>query len=429
MNFKPRNTDSIENRVEAALLSMTALGSFILEAEIWLSLLLWLAAAYIVVLAFKLTRRGSSASEATSVYEVAAIPDAVAQVMTVKEAKEQNGVLFYTGELKEDPDIAYRKLKDAYDGQAIPMLQETWSGKLLILIPGQIENLFPRYKTRPLLHIGLAVITIISTTFAGARHLGYHSLTSAAALWAGLSYALPLLAILGIHECGHFVVARAHGMVVTPPFFIPVPFGLGTLGALIQVKSPAMNRKSLFDMAVAGPLAGFIVSIPALLIGLQNSIIVHPITPKLFMTGSFWQETPVSGSILLSFLASIARGEAIHYGDILTLSPLALAGWIGLWVTAFNLLPIGQLDGGHVSQSMFGSNWSMVLTRLAMILLFVLSIYVWPGFLVWLIILWIVARQTVPPINDVTPINQWRMLLGWFAMSLIILILCPMPQL
>lgn len=365
------------NAAGVALLATTSIGSMVLAFDQWLNLLIWIAVMYFLMTAMRASRQRLEPTE----HIAKSIPEVIAQVMDVIKIKERNGFLFYSGELRQPPDVAYKILTNAYEGKAVPMLEDTWSGKQITLIPGRLDNFVLNYKPRPVLHVILAFITLLSTTFAGAHHLGYQSITSFSALLAGMSYSVPLLTILGIHELGHFVVARIHGMIVTLPFFIPLPFGLGTLGALIQVKSPAMDRESLFDMAIAGPLAGFVTSIPVLLLGLQNSIITHPAVPQVFMTGTFWDQTPVSGSILLSFLAGIARGGVIQYGDVLKLSPLALAGWIGLWVTAFNLLPIGQLDGGHVAQSMFGSKWSEVLTRGAMFLLLFLSIFVWPVFL------------------------------------------------
>ncbi len=370
MYLKQSKVQSSEEILDAGLLASTAFSTLFFEFGVWLILICWIAAACFAWAVFKFTRE-----EKKTILRVdISAPDAIAQVMEVTEAKDQDGIEIYSGRLKINADEVYRQLKNVYSGTAIPMLQESWSGKRIILIPGQMEKLFPAYTSNPLLHIFLGVITLISTTIAGAHHLGFQTITDIPALLAGLSYSLPLLLILGIHETGHFVLARMHGMIVTPPFFIPAPFGLGTLGAVIRIKSPPMNRESLFDMAVAGPLAGFIVSIPVLILGLQSSVVSHPATPQIFMASSFWDKTPVSGSILLSLLAYITRGNAIQYGDVLSLSPLALAGWIGLWVTAFNLFPIGQLDGGHISQSMFGSKWSKVITRFAMAVLLLLAI-------------------------------------------------------
>ncbi len=425
MSLDQLKKNSTANGFIASFFSASAAAAAVLDQSLWFILLMWILACYFLLTALQI----SKFQHAYDAPHTAVIPDIIKEIMDVKEAREQDGRFFYSGKLKEKADTTYKILAHAFAKRAIPMLQDTWQGELIILVPGQLEKLLPHTKTRPLTHFVLAILTVITTTFAGAIHSGYQSIFGMSELLAGLSYSIPLLAILGIHELGHFTVARLHGMRVTPPFFIPVPFGLGTLGAFIQVKSPPVNRTSLFDMAIAGPLAGFIVAVPVLIFGLKTSTILHPAHPQVLMTGSFWDKTPVSGSLLLTLLANIARGGAVHYGDLLILSPLALAGWIGMWVTAFNLLPIGQLDGGHVSQGMFGSKWCVILTKVAMVLLGLGAIFIWPGFLVWLFVLYFIAGSVVPPLNDLTHITKWRFALGCFALSLILLIFLPVPYL
>ena len=330
------------NAAGVVLLTGVSFGSKICDLDQWLVLLNWFMVSYLVIAMLRTLGLRSKPQLQINV----PVPDLVADVMDVTRSAEHHGISCYSGKLRQAPQLGRQMLREAYNGEAVPLLQDTWSGHQIMLIPGRLDNFMLAYRPRPILHLLLGIITVVSTTFAGAHHLGYNGLNSLHALQAGLSYSIPLLIILGIHETGHFVIAKCHGMAVTPPFFIPVPFGLGTLGAVIQIRSPAMDQESLFDMAVAGPLAGFIASIPIILLGLRSSTIVHPLTPQLFMTGTFWEQIPVSSSILLSSLTNIACGNVVQYGDLLKLSPLALAGWIGLWVTAFNLLPIGQLDGG-----------------------------------------------------------------------------------
>ena len=148
-------------------------------------------------------------------------------------------------------------------------------------------------------------------------------------------------------------MARRHAMDVTPPYFIPVPFGLGTFGAFIQMRSPPANRKALFDVAVAGPLAGLVIAVPALLLGLRSSSITAGGDGTL--SHGFLHGATVGSSILFTVLTKISLGEAAQYGALVQLSPLAFAGWLGFFITALNLLPVGQLDGGHITRSMLGS--------------------------------------------------------------------------
>jgi len=223
---------------------------------------------------------------------------------------------------------------------------------------------------------------------------------------AGLPYSLALLLILGAHELGHYFTAKAHGIQVSPPYFIPVPFALGTFGAFIRIKSLTPDRRALFDMAVAGPLAGLVFAIPALLIGLRFSQVVSGPAPG---------GVPVGSSVLLALLAKVS---------------LAFAGWLGLIVTALNLLPIGQLDGGHIAHALFGSRHAHVLSVIALISLFVLALFRWPGLLFWAVIVFFIAgTRDAPAADDVTPIGRARRALGYFALLLLLLIIVPVPSL
>ncbi len=239
----------------------------------------------------------------------------------------------------------------------------------------------------------------------------------------GLPFSLGLMAILGVHELGHYFMARRHGLRVTPPYFIPVPFALGTFGAFIQMRSPAENRRTLFDVAVAGPLAGLAVAIPALLIGLQSSAI----TPA----ESVWSRaggTSVGSSVLFALLAKLSLGESLAYGHFVRLSPLAFAGWLGLFITALNLLPVGQLDGGHIVQAIFGRRVGKTIGGLAMWSLLLLALFVWPGLMMWAILVFFVAGAGMPPLNDVTPLTRGRRWLGYATLVLLGLILAPLPH-
>jgi membrane-associated protease RseP (regulator of RpoE activity) len=228
-----------------------------------------------------------------------------------------------------------------------------------------------------------------------------------------------------VHELGHYYVARRNGIRVTPPYFIPVPFALGTFGAFIQMRSPTENRRALFDVAIAGPLAGLAVAIPAFLIGLRSSTVVpgNPSPESMLMGG-----TSVGSSILFALLSKLSLGGALEYGHVLRLSPLAFAGWLGLFVTALNLLPIGQLDGGHIAHALFGRRVGGMIGTVAMWSLLLLAIFVWPGLTFWAIIVFFVAGTTVPPLNDLTPLPPGRRWLGYAIFIILGLILAPLPH-
>jgi membrane-associated protease RseP (regulator of RpoE activity) len=203
-----------------------------------------------------------------------------------------------------------------------------------------------------------------------------------------------------------------------------VPFGLGTFGAFIKIKSLSPNRRATFDVAVAGPLAGLVFAIPALLIGIRHSHVVAGAAPDMLHTG-----VQVGSSFLLAVLTKFGLGITAIEGQQLALNPLAFAGWIGLVVTALNLLPIGQLDGGHIAHAMFGPKWGHAVGVGALITLFALALFVWPGLMLWAWIVWFIAgTRDVPPIDDVTPLSRRRRLLGWFTFILLAAILLPVPH-
>jgi membrane-associated protease RseP (regulator of RpoE activity) len=271
----------------------------------------------------------------------------------------------------------------------------------------------------------LFVLTLITTTWAGALQAGVDLVKEPGRFAIGLPYSLGLMLILGAHELGHYFAAKRHGIRVTPPYFIPVPFALGTFGAFIKLKSLAPDRRAAFDVAVAGPLAGLVFAIPALLIGLQYSrVVVGSPSADMLHTG-----VQVGSSFLLAILAKIALGADTIQVHQLMLHPLAFAGWLGLFVTALNLLPVGQLDGGHIAHALFGSRRGHAISVGALIALFALALFVWPGLMIWAVIVWFIAgTRDVPALDDVTPLNPARRALGWFAFLLLAAIMIPVPR-
>ncbi len=353
-------------------------------------------------------------------------PEAVREAMNVRIATEEDGVQVFRGRLRESADATYAKLKHALPEQTVPLIQEEEKlGAAIILLPKPMEEATMEHSVRPWLHWLLFALTIATTTWAGAAHQGIDLLREPARFAAGLPYSLGLLAILGVHELGHYFAARRHGINVTPPFFIPVPFALGTFGAFIQMRSPSENRCALFDVAVAGPLAGLVIAIPALLIGLRSStILAGDIAPGLHLMGG----TSVGSSLLFALLAKLSLGDALEFGHVIRLSPLAFAGWLGLFITALNLLPIGQLDGGHTARAMFGQRIGNTISSIAMWTLFLLALFVWPGLMMWAIIVFFIAGRSTPPLNDVTPLTPGRHWLGYLTFAILATILIPLPH-
>lgn len=354
------------------------------------------------------------------------LPPVVRRVMDVRLATEHNGVLAFRGPLKESADQAYEELKREAGAQAVPLVQEDEQlGAAVVLVPKSVERATMERPVRPWVNWFLFVLTVVTTTWAGAAHQGVDLLREPARFAVGLPYALGLLAILGVHELGHYFTAKKHGIRVTPPYFIPVPFALGTFGAFIQMRSLVENRRALFDVAVAGPLAGLVVAIPTLLVGLRLSQIIPAGTP---VESHLMGGTSVGSSILFAVLARLSLGDALQYGHILRLHPLAFAGWLGLFVTALNLLPIGQLDGGHIARAMFGNRVGQTISSVAMWTLILLALFVWPGLFMWAIIIFFIAGRSMPPLNDVTPITPGRRWLGYVTFLILLLIIAPLPH-
>jgi membrane-associated protease RseP (regulator of RpoE activity) len=203
------------------------------------------------------------------------------------------------------------------------------------------SSVFSQRKQSPKIHILLFILTLLTTTAVGAIMAsdGQKSLMSINVLLKGLPFSITILSVLGIHEFAHYFTARSWGINVTLPYFIPAPIlPIGTFGAVIKMKSAIPNRRALVDVGASGPIAGFFVSVVACLIGLHMSSIVPKTTASSFILGD---------SILFSTLTNLVVGS-LPDNSVLLLHPIAFAGWIGLFVTALNLLPIGQLDGGHI---------------------------------------------------------------------------------
>ena len=369
------------------------------------------------------TPQGPAGAEARSMRTLAdeEQPEIIRDVMTVNVATEDPaGVRRFRGQLREPADAAFAKLRRGLTAGNVPLLQDDdETGATVILMPKPVEEARFERPVRPWVHWLLLALTVLTTTWAGAAHAGVDLLREPARFSAGLPYSLALLLILGVHELGHYFMARRHGVSVTPPYFIPVPLALGTFGAFIRIRSPIENRRALFDVAVAGPLAGLAIAIPALVVGLQSSTLVPGGEPG---------GTSVGSSLLFALLAKLSLGPALGSGHVLQLSPLAFAGWLGLLVTALNLLPIGQLDGGHMAHAMFGRRVGTTISSIAMWSLLLLAIFVWPGLTMWAILVFFLAGTTVPPLNDLTPLTAKQRWLGYATFAILALILVPLPH-
>jgi membrane-associated protease RseP (regulator of RpoE activity) len=288
-----------------------------------------------------------------------------------------------------------------------------------------------RSQSRLWLHILLLVLTLVTTSVMGAR-MQYnfdHSLPffdvdrdlavildswkHPAQLTAGLPFSLTLLTILLAHEMGHYLACVYYGIEASLPYFLPAPSLTGTFGAFIRIHSPIYSKRVLFDIGIAGPIAGFVFLLPALSVGLALSKVV----PGIAMTGSFHPGTP----IILGILQKVIFPD-VNPND-LYLHPVVRAGWVGLLATAMNLLPIGQLDGGHILYALSPARHKIVskILLLALIILGAFSGYEW---IVLAVVLYFLGRKH-PVIYDPEPIGRTR--INFAALALFIFALSFMP--
>ena len=244
-----------------------------------------------------------------------------------------------------------------------------------------------------------------------------------ALLGLGLSFSLPVLSILLCHELGHWIACRRYGLPATPPFFLPAPVGLGTFGAFIRIKAPIHGKRELFDVGIWGPLAGFAALVPFLLAGIARS---HPAPLDLAPPGAAAGSLLVPGDCLAIQLAARWFHGPLPPGTTLDLHPFALAAWFGLFATAINLLPLGQLDGGHILYAVTGR----LQRRLALPLWLALGLaglFVWTGWLLWSVIVLLMGLYHPPVRDESVPLGTGRRLLALLALAIFVLAFMPVP--
>jgi membrane-associated protease RseP (regulator of RpoE activity) len=347
------------------------------------------------------------------------------------------------GQLRSKPEVAYQTIRENVEEQFgdrfLVVFQEGSNGKpffALVTNPRSQQlsgRIKPEVVVRPLLALGLFIATFCTTCLAWLQISGKFDSSGKGTQLApdtlaqGLPYALALLLILGSHELAHYITARRYKIQATLPYFIPVLplpwFPFGTFGAFIQIRSPIPNRKALFDVGLSGPLVGFLFALPLLLWGLANSEVVPmPKDPQLFNFLAFDPKF----SLLLTLLSKVMLGSILSTETAIKLHPVAVASCLGLVVTAFNLMPVGQLDGGHIVHAMLGQRNGALVGQFARLLLLLLS-FAQRYLMLWAIILFLMPANDEPALNDVTELDNRRDLWGIGALALLLLIILPAP--
>ena len=335
----------------------------------------------------------------------------------------------FVGHLLLDSERAYEQLDKRFATiDHLPIFREEDGKHVILALQGRVDPQPRAWWPNLLLFIatvfsvllvgmGLAIDEIAATDIQRAQEIVNNGFLE---LWRGLPYAISILLILGAHELGHYFAARRHKLAVTLPYFIPLPYlsPFGTMGAFIQLRQPMRNRKVLMDVGAAGPLAGLIFAIPILFIGLASARI-GPVSPGGLYEGD---------SILYAFAKIVTFGRFLPNNGIdvyINSSQLAWAGWTGLLVSALNLIPIGQLDGGHILYSLIGerARW-LYYPLLGLMIILVFMTNVW---LFWVILLLLFGRVYATPLDMITPLDRPRRALGIIALVAFLLIFVPMP--
>jgi len=308
-------------------------------------------------------------------------------------------------------------------------------------------------KDNYLLHIGLFIVTFITTTLAGVEwmtgRLGPYEIET---LLKGLPYSISIMVIISFHEFGHYFAARYHRISATLPYYIPFPptpyfINFGTMGAVIRTRQRIYSRKAMFDIGIAGPVAGFVACLAILIYGFTHVqgidyiLSIHPDYLKSEF-GKNGLQLVFGDSILFAALRELFTNpnsffppmtEIYHY-------PYLCTGWFGLLITSMNMIPVGQLDGGHIAYTMFGEEKSYKVSVIAFLILFVLGIIGivdgtlelglgigWGGWLFWSLILYFLIKLKHPPVPDSVPLSKIRMYLGFLSFFIFIVSFSPAP--
>lgn len=278
------------------------------------------------------------------------------------------------------------------------------------------KDVTPRKKS-PTIHIVLFLATFLTTTAAGAMQQGINPLIDPAGLLKGLSFSVTLMIILLGHEMGHYFTSRVHRVDATLPYFIPAPSLVGTFGAVIKMRGAIWDRRTLLDIGASGPIVGFVLALPALAIGFYLSTVV----PAGAESGAI-----SLGDSLIVYLVGKLMVGPLPAGQTLLLHPIGFAGWIGMFITSLNLLPVGQLDGGHITKALFPRSADM-LARVVHIALIVMGLLYWEGWLMWALLLLFLGVRHPSVLLPHIDLDPPRRKVGFAALVILVLTFVPSP--
>ena len=320
------------------------------------------------------------------------------------------------------PDVAMlgsnfdRLRKDMNDKRFIPFLSHAGGEYTITVVRKGERNRMGIWANVVLLGITF-ITTVLAGAFLWAAYIGTSNwLTLEVFAMGALFFAVPLMTILGVHELAHYLTAKRHGVAASLPFFIPSIPPLGTFGAFISIRDPIPNRKALVDIGISGPLAGLVIAIPVFLFGM----LLTQQSPH-YINGGTGGLAGTMASMLSYFMSQffpLSGNVIIH--------PLAFAGWVGLFVTAINLLPAGQLDGGHVARGLLGDN-ARFLSYITVAALFMMGILVYSGWLLFAVLIFFLGLRHPAPLDDLSKLGSKRTVLGALGIALLVVTFVPVP--
>jgi membrane-associated protease RseP (regulator of RpoE activity) len=387
--------------------------------------------------------------------QITSVVNRVMVITSITVGTQKDNILAnYRGQLRKDSEQAYDQLAAALLPYKItPLFREEQDQHLIILVEGVLDPA----PSNPWVNLVLFILTVLSVLFAGTLYsyegpAPQNDMELISTLLRNLDQGIPfgasILAILLAHEFGHYLAARYHKSAVTLPYFIPFPLSyFGTMGAFIQLKAPPKNKRILHDIGLAGPLAGLVVTIPILLIGLWLSPVevIDPVIPEgsgFILEGNsifyLFAKYVIHGELLpapqsfdglspvLYWIRYLFTGQPAPLGgrDVM-MPPMAWAGWAGLLVTALNLIPAGQLDGGHALYVLFGRNARRALPVI-LISLTLLGL-VWSGWWLWVLLVFFLGQRHAEPLDQITKLDPRRKMIAISALVIFVLIFTPIP--
>jgi len=281
---------------------------------------------------------------------------------------------------------------------------------------GRIRDVSPRPERR-WIHYWLFAATFLTTTIAGTLQKGINPIQQPWGLLEGLPFSCTIMIILLGHEMGHYLTSRYHRVPATLPYFIPAPSIIGTFGAVIKMRGAIWDRRTLLDIGASGPIVGFLLALPALIIGFAMSPVVF--------TGHEAGGLVLGDSLIVILVGFLTKGNLPDAANVV-LHPVGFAGWLGMFVTSLNLLPVGQLDGGHISKALF-PNKSDTLARVVHLGLFLMGFLFWEGWLIWAFLLVFLGVRHPPVVLPHIELDPGRRKLGLAAFAIFFLTFVPVP--